>query len=292
MELRHLRYFVTVAEELHFGRAAVRLNMAQPPLSQQINKLEDELGFPLLLRNKHHVELTPAGKVFLEEARITLVQADKAAAAAWRAHEGVEGRLTIGFVGSVTYNIVPLLQKYRLQFPMVHLSLHQMKSAHQLQALHEKKIQLGILRPPVQSPYLESETIHKEAYVAALPESHPLAGRDTLRVEELAGDEFIISSRNNGSYYHDAVIRLCRDSGFYPRIALEAPEILTIVAFVSAGLGVSIVPASFRSQQNRMVVYRELENDSHLETAFVWRKDDRPPVLDKFLQLCKPSMPD
>jgi DNA-binding transcriptional LysR family regulator len=288
MELRHLRYFITVAEELHFGRAASRLNISQPPLSQQIHQLEHELGFPLLIRNKHHVKLTEAGRVFLEEARLTLAHIEKALDAAERAHLGATGRLTIGFVGSTTYNIVPLLQNYRQRFPSVNLTLHQMKTTHQLQALHDGRIQLGIVRTPMQSPFLTFDSIHREPFVAVLPQTHPLASQAALHLQQLAHEDFILSSRSNGSYYHDAVIRLCNQCGFYPKIALEAPEILTIVAFVSAGMGVALVPASFRDQQNKKVVYCELDDiDSSLEMAFVWRKDETSPVLEEFLKACK-----
>ncbi len=288
MELRHLRYFITVAEELHFGRAASRLNISQPPLSQQINQLEQELGFPLLFRNKHHVKLTEAGKVFLEEARLILAHVEKAFDAADRAHRGATGRLTIGFVGSTTYTIVPLLQNYRQRFPSVNLTLHQMKTANQLQALHDGRIQLGIVRTPVQSPFLTYDVIHQEPFVAVLPQTHPLASRKKICLLDLAHEDFILSSRSTGSFYHDAVIRLCYKSGFHPKIALEVPEILTIVAFVSAGMGVALVPASFQNQQNKEVVYRELnEADSSLEMAFVWRKDEQSPILQQFLHSCK-----
>lgn len=284
MELRHLRYFVTVAEELHFGRAALRLNIAQPPLSQQIRQLEQELGFPLLFRNKQRVELTEAGKVFLEEVRLTLAQVQKAFDSAERAHRGTTGKLDIGFVGSTTYNIVPLLQNYRLRFPSVNLMLHQLKTANQLQALHDGRIHLGIVRTPVESPFLTSKVIQRERFVVALPQAHPLANHKKIRMQDLINEDFIVSSRNNGSIYHDAVIHLCYQAGYRPKITLEAPEILTIVAFVSAGMGVALVPDSFRNQQNKGVIYQELVGvDATLEMSLVWRKDEKSQVLEEFL---------
>ncbi|GLI05112.1 LysR family transcriptional regulator [Paenibacillus tyrfis] len=285
MELRHLRYFVTVAEELHFGRAAARLNMAQPPLSQQIRKLEEELGFSLFSRSKQHVELTDAGKVFLEESRSALARVEQAREAAEKASRGQTGRLAIGFVGSATYHIVPLLQQYRLRFPSVELKLHQMKSGSQLQALHEKSIHLGIVRASIHSPHLNTELFMREPFMAVLPEAHPLAGRQALSVRDLEHEPFILSPRQNGSTYHDAVIHLCYKAGFSPNIALEAPEILTVVAFVAEGMGVALVPASFRHQQNQGVVYRDIREAPVLETAFIWRKDEKAPVLHEFLKL-------
>ncbi|MDR0270271.1 LysR family transcriptional regulator [Paenibacillus sp.] len=286
MELRHLRYFVTVAEELHFGRAASRLNIAQPPLSQQIRQLENELGFPLLFRNKQRVELTEAGKVFLKECRITLKHIDRATDAAEQAHKGATGRLDIGFVGSTTYNIVPILQDYRLRFPSVNLVIHQMKTSNQLQALHDGSIHLAIVRTPIQSPFLNSKLILREKFIVALPDTHRLASRTSLSTQDLANEEFIIPSRNNGSIYHDAVINLCYKAGYQPKISMETPEILTIVAFVAAGVGVALVPASFQNQRNIGVIYRELDEvDYSLEMSFVWRKEEKSQVLQEFLKL-------
>ncbi|GAB7053578.1 MULTISPECIES: LysR family transcriptional regulator [Paenibacillus] len=288
MELRHLRYFVTVAEELHFGRAASRLNIAQPPLSQQIRQLEDELGFPLLFRTKQRVELTEAGKVFLEECRLCLAHIDRAIDAAGRANKGEIGRLDIGFVGSATYSIVPFLQRYRLQYPSVNLMLHQMKTTNQIQALHDGRIHLAIVRTPIQSPFLTSKIILKERFIAALPQKHPLTRKRKLHMQDLAGEHFIISSRNNGSIYHDAVIQLCYKSGYRPNVSLEAPEILTIVAFVSEGMGVALVPDSFRNQKNKGVIYRDLEDvEPCLEMSLVWRNDEKSQVLNEFLKCIK-----
>ncbi|NRF94358.1 LysR family transcriptional regulator [Paenibacillus frigoriresistens] len=286
MELRHLRYFVTVAEELHFGRAALRLSISQPPLSQQIRQLEDEFGFPLFYRDKHHVELTEAGKVFLEEARLTLAKIEQALSAAEKAHQGARGRLVVGFLGSTTYNVVPLLLVYRKRFPLVDLTLHQMKTGHQLQALHDRSIHLGVVRNPVRTSQLVSETFQTEPFVAILSKSHPLALHENLRMQDLADEPFIVSSRYNGTSYHETVINLCYQAGFSPKIALEVPELLTIVAFVSEGMGIALVPSSFRHQQNNNIVYRELiDVTESLKTVFLWRKDEKSPILHEFLKV-------
>ncbi|WP_372814361.1 LysR substrate-binding domain-containing protein [Paenibacillus sp.] len=286
MELRHLRYFITVAEELHFGKAATRLNMSQPPLSQQIRQLEEELGFPLLYRNKQHVKLTEAGKVFLEEVRIAIAQVEQACLVAQKANQGLLGRLSIGFVGSSTYSVAPLLHRFLLHSPKINITLHQMKTANQLHALHEGSIHLGIVRTHIHSPNIVSEVICSEKFVAIFPEGHPMTQREALRMIDLENERFILTTR--GSTYHDTVIHLCYQAGFSPNIALELPEILTIMAFVSQGMGVSIVPASFRHQQNKGIVYRELADvTSTLETYFVWRSEEKSKVLQEFIKLSK-----
>lgn len=288
MELRHLRYFVTVAEELHFGRAAARLNISQPPLSQQIRQLEDELGFPLFYRDKHRVELTEAGKVYLEETRLMLAHVEQARAAAEKAHQGAQGRLVIGFLGSTTYNIVPMLQQFRFRYPKVDLTLHQMKTDRQLQALHDRSIHLGVVRNPIQTPVLTSDIYMKESFVAIFPKQHSLAVKERLCMQDLANEKFVLSSGYNGTTYHEAVISLCDQAGFSPQIALEVPEIHTIVAFVSEGMGVALVPASFKHQQNNAIVYRELEDvTASLKTVFIWRSDEQSSVLQEFLKLSK-----
>jgi DNA-binding transcriptional LysR family regulator len=284
MELRHLRYFISVAEELHFGKAAARLNMSQPPLSQQIRQLEEELGFPLLYRNKQHVELTEAGKAFLEEARNAMAKVEQARLVAEKANQGLLGRLSIGFVGSTTYSVAPLLQRFLVYSPKINVTLHQMKAADQLHALHERSLHLGIVRTHMQSPHLVSKAICREKFVVIFPEEHPMAQKESLRMKDLENERFIFTTR--GSTYHDAVIHLCYQAGFSPNITLELPEILTIVAFVAQGMGVSIVPESFRHQQNKGVVYRELADvQSTLETYFVWHKEERSKVLQQFLKL-------
>lgn len=286
MELRHLRYFVTVAEELHFGRAAVRLNISQPPLSQQIRQLEEELGFPLFYRDTHRVELTEAGRVYLEETRLLLAHVEQARAAAEKAHQGAKGRLVIGFLGSTTYNIVPILRQFRTHYPMVDLNLHQMKTDRQLQALHDRSIHLAVVRNPVETPILASDIYLMEPFVVILPKGHPLAIQDRIRMQDLSNEKFILSSGYHGTTYHEAVISLCDQAGFSPQIALEVPELHTIVAFVSEGMGISLVPSSFRHQQNNAIVYRDLEEvKAELKTVFVWRSDEQSSVLQEFLKL-------
>ncbi|MBV9229224.1 MAG: LysR family transcriptional regulator, partial [Chloroflexi bacterium] len=193
MELRHLHYFIAVAEELHFGKAAERLQMAQPPLSQQIRQLEDELGVQLFYRTKRHVQLTEAGHVFLQEARQTLIQAEQAIVAARRAGRGELGRLAIGFVGSATSDILPtLIRGFQERYPEVELLLRELTTAQQVRALQDGRIHVGILRPPVHDDTLRIETLFKEPLIVALPERHPLSSQVQLPIEALAREHFIL----------------------------------------------------------------------------------------------------
>jgi DNA-binding transcriptional LysR family regulator len=205
MELRHLRYFVTVAEELHFGRAAQRLQIAQPPLSQQIRQLEEELGVQLFHRTKRSVQLTEAGQLFLEEACQILTRAEQAIQIVQRADRGETGRLTLSFVGSATYSVLPVVLKvFRRRFPEVLLSLHEMTTTQQVQALHEDRIHLGFVRPPIYEQELMIESILKEPFVAVLPEFHRLANETQISLLTLANDPFILFPRYLGSgFYKD-----------------------------------------------------------------------------------------
>jgi DNA-binding transcriptional LysR family regulator len=187
MELRHLRYFITVAEELHFGRAAERLNMTQPPLSQQIRQLEDELGVQLFNRVGRNIELSVAGRVFLEETQQTLVQVEHAVQAARRAARGEIGRLVVGFVGTAAYRVLPsTLRVFQERFPGVEVALREMTTLDQAKALRAEQMDVGFLRPPVDSNGLEIETVFREPLVVALRETHPLTVNEHLTLEMLA----------------------------------------------------------------------------------------------------------
>lgn len=286
MELRHLRYFVTVAEELHFGRAAQRLQMAQPPLSQQIRQLEAELDVQLLYRTKRTVRLTDAGQVFLREARHLLLQADQAIAIAQRADRGEVGRLILGFVGSATDSILPVILKaFRQRFPHVQLILHEMTTAEQVEALHNNRIQLGFLRPPLNDEDLILETVLQESLMVALPEAHPLATQTQVSLVSLAEQPFVLSPRHLGAGFYDQIYRLCQQAGFTPQVAQEAIQMSTIVSLVAAELGVALVPASLQNWQRVGVVYRPLADSTpQIELAISWRQTDTSPVLHQFIE--------
>jgi DNA-binding transcriptional LysR family regulator len=280
MELRHLRYFVAVAEELHFGRAAERLHIAQPPLSQQIRRFEAELGEPLLYRTTRNVELAPAGEVMLERGREILAAVDAAVDDARRAARGEYGRLAIGFTGSVTYATLPsVAAALRNELPGVMLDLRgELLTPAQVAQLLDGTLDLGLLRPPVNDRDLKTEVLRSEPLVAVLPESHPLAGEEAVHLEMLAGEPFVTYPSHFRSVVHDAVEDACAAHGFEPITAHEVAETSTLVSFVAAGLGVSLVPASVQNMTVRGAIYRPLTEDTtRVELAMAWRhKDDRP----------------
>lgn len=288
VELRHLVYFVTVAEERHFGRAAQRLQMTQPPLSQQIRQLEEELGVTLLLRSARRVELTPAGEVFLTEARKALEQVERAEDAAKRAGRGELGRLRVGFVGSATYDVLPaVLREFRAQRPGVDVVLQELSTPQQEEALLAGGIDVGFVRPPLTSGQLEVAVVHTSPCVIAMPARHPLAAADGITLTDLAGVPFVMLARTTWAGLYDTVLGLCRANGFSPRIQQEAREFQTVIGLVAGGLGVAVVPASARNLHSRDVVYKEIPGMPTAEMGVAWRKGDVSPVLTSFLAVAR-----
>ncbi|MBG6662747.1 LysR family transcriptional regulator [Pseudomonas aeruginosa] len=290
MELRHLRYFIAVAEELHFGRAAERLGISQPPLSQQIQALEEEIGARLFERTNRRVELTDAGRLFLDESRQVLAQVDKAVLLARRAHLGELGELKIGFTSSApfTSTIPSSIHAFRKAYPDVHLDLQEMSSRQVLKALLEESLQVGVIRPLALPDAVHWGELFREPLVAVLRADHPLAAgsEDGLAIAALAEEPFVFFPRSYGTGLYDQVIALTRQAGFSPRIAQEASEAMTIIGLVSAGLGVSILPASFRRTRVDGVVYRTL-SDPEATTA-VWlvrRQNEGSPLALSFIDL-------
>ncbi len=290
MELRHLRYFVAVAEERHFGRAAARLNIAQPPLSQQIRRFEAELGEPVFYRTTRSVELAPAGEVLLDRAREILAAVDSAIDDARRAARGEYGRLAIGFTGSVTYAMLPsLAAALRHQLPGVTLDLRgELLTPAQVTQLRDGTLDLGLLRPPVHERELSTEVLRSEPLVAVLPETHPLANSDAVPLELLNGDPFVTYPSHFRSVLHDAVEDACAAHGFKPIVSHEVAETATLVSFVAAGLGVSLVPASVRNMTVQGAIYRPLAHDTtQVELAVAWRRNDDRPVLARVLDVIR-----
>ncbi|MGU1045754.1 LysR substrate-binding domain-containing protein [Pseudomonas aeruginosa] len=290
MELRHLRYFIAVAEELHFGRAAERLGISQPPLSQQIQALEEEIGARLFERTNRRVELTDAGRLFLDESRQVLAQVDKAVLLARRAHLGELGELKIGFTSSApfTSTIPSSIHAFRKAYPDVHLDLQEMSSRQVLKALLEESLQVGVIRPLALPDAVHWVELFREPLVAVLRADHPLAAgsEDGLAIAALAEEPFVFFPRSYGTGLYDQVIALTRQAGFSPRIAQEASEAMTIIGLVSAGLGVSILPASFRRTRVDGVIYRTL-SDPEATTA-VWlvrRQNEGSPLALSFIDL-------
>ncbi len=285
MELRHLRYFIAVAEELHFGRAAARLHVAQPPLSRQIQSLERELGVPLFIRRNRRIELTTAGHVFLEGARRTVDAAELAARDAQRAGRGEIGRLALGFVGSATYAVLPaLLHSFRTRYPDVELSLQAMTTQEQVAAFQQRSIHIGILRPPIGERMLALHTIARESLLIVLPESHPLAHSEQVRLAALADEPLILYPRADGPGIHDAIVSLCLQAGFTPRIVQEAAEMTTIAGLVAGGIGLALVLAPIAHLHSWGVVYRPVDGDvPSWELALAWRHDNISTVVRAFL---------
>ena len=291
MELRHLRYFVTVAEELHFGRAATRLSIVQPSLSQQIRQLEDELGFPLFYRTKRSVELTDAGKVFLIEAQHVLAQVREAKRTAQRAYRGEVGRLVVGYISSSTYDVLPMmLSVYRERFPDVEVALRELTTQEQLRALEREYIQVGLLRLPISAPMVNVEVVRREPIVCVLPEKHPLAMRERIAVSLLADEPFVLQSSQRGAGYYTQLMKLCLASGFSPNVIQEVTEMHTIISLVAAGMGVSLVPLSARNIRSQGVAYRELEGTATLtEMAVAWPRASRSAIVQNFLAVAMES---
>ncbi|MFJ4141850.1 LysR substrate-binding domain-containing protein [Pseudomonas sp. NPDC089734] len=290
MELRHLRYFIAVAEELHFGRAAQTLGISQPPLSQQIQMLEQELGARLFDRTNRRVELSEAGRLFLEEARGVLAQVDKAADVARRAQLGELGELKIGFTASApfTSSIPQAIFAFRQTYPAVHLALKEMTSKEVAQGLEEKSIQVGIMRPLALPDSLVSFELLREPLVAILRSDHPLAegSEQGLYMSALAAEPFVFFPRSYGSGLYAQILDLARDAGFSPLITQEAGEVMTIIGLVAAGLGVTVLPASYQRMRIDGVVYRTLLDPA--ATSAVWlvqRKDEQSPMAKAFYEL-------
>jgi DNA-binding transcriptional LysR family regulator len=289
MELRHLHYFIAVAEELHFSRAAERLHISQPPLSQQIRDLEVELGVKLFERTKRQVHLTEAGKVFLERSYLVLGQLEQAIAVTQKIGRGEVGELAIGFVDSATYTVLPeILRVFREQFPAVELRLHEMTTAQQIQALLHKQVDIGIVRSAISEPGLDVECLLHESLVLALPKNHPFSAQTQLSLSTLADELFILFPAKMGPVFYEQIIHSCQQAGFRPKVAQEAVQMQTIVALVAAGLGIAIVPASMQNFHRSGVIYRPLQEQiSKTGLYLTWRQHDFSPVISAFLNLAR-----
>jgi DNA-binding transcriptional LysR family regulator len=261
IELRHLRYFLAVAETLHFGRAAKKLGIAQPPLSQQIRRLEEMLGTPLFERTTRGVTLTPAGALLRERAAATLARLAEDLDQTRRIARGEEGRLVIGFSGSVMFTELPAaIQQYRRTYPRVEVQLREMWTAEQLRALADGSIDVGLLRDGGRHPDLTITPLLREAFHAVLPADHRLRRQRTLDPASLEGEPFVLFARRMGTLAFDRTLRCCLDAGFQPEIVQEAPQFPTLIRLVAAGLGVSLVPACVATVAFPGAIYRPLRS--------------------------------
>lgn len=323
MELRQLRSFVVVAEEMNVGRAATRLHLTQPSLSRQIATLERDLGVELFARVRRRFVLTAAGATFLAEAQDLLRRSDEAVRAAQRTQRGELGTLRLRFVQSATHEALPrLLGAFRDAYPEVVLDLETMTTLRQTELLRDGRIDVGLLRPNAPAPLeggrkrvstgaagagvsggrdhssgvgtvvvqlgpgLASRAVSADPLVAVLPARHRLARRKRIRLAELADEPFVFYSRPSGPAVHDTIVGFCRAAGFVPRIEQEAADVQTIVSLVAAGLGVSLLISPTPLTNPEAVVYRELSDDlPPWPLSVAWSPDNRSPVLARFLDL-------
>ena len=291
VELRHLRYFVALAEELHFGRAAARLHIAQPPLSQQIQHLEKDLGAQLLTRTKRHVELTDAGRVLLKEAQTILARADHAVAAVRRADSGLLGHLNVGFVEAIPYTLLPaIVRRLRARAPDVGLKLVESSTSRQLALIRAGELDVGLVSGPIQADaHLEFERIWREPAVLTLPDDHAGAGFESVPLASLADDPFVIlppyrDPRIRNRHFYNLVLSACSEAGFTPRIVYQATPATLLVSLVAAGVGVAILPGSVRHIDIPGVVYRQFSPGAFdLDLYAVWRRDARSHTVETFL---------
>jgi DNA-binding transcriptional LysR family regulator len=287
MELRHLRYFVAVAEELHFARAAERLHITPPSLTQQIQVLEAELSARLLNRTKRSVELTEAGRRFLEEARKTLRQAEHTEQVGKQAGRGEIGRLEIGYMtSSACSGLVPsIIAAYRADHPRVDISLHRMETPHQLIEISEGRLDLGFVRPPDRYPIgLTGFPVYRQPVIVAMPENHPLVRLRSLTCEQLAEESFIAPSVESEIGFSGYVSAIAKQGGFTPKVSGRAPEYITIITQVAAGFGIAAVPASFARLQVPGVVYREIDVAFEARAVLSHRRGDPAPAVKSFIQ--------
>ena len=287
-DLSQLRCFVTVAEELHFGRAAARLNMTQPPLSRQIQVLEHIIEATLLDRTSRSVRLTPAGKSFLPEAKRILKLADSASQVARRIAMGKTGSIKIGFTAAAAYSFLPeLIAACRTRLPEVDLSLKEMVSGDQLEALATGQIDAGLLRPPIARPEFASVRVVAERLLVAVPDGHPFAVAATVSPRELDGQPFVMYSPHESRYFHDLLVTQFTRAEILPRYVQHLSQIHSILAMVRAGLGLAIVPEAAAGLNFGGVQLRplQLRAPSPVELFLVWRRVDENPLLPSLIEI-------
>ncbi|MER8729079.1 LysR family transcriptional regulator [Mesorhizobium sp. M1227] len=289
MNHKLMQSFIAVAEELHFGRAAARLHISQPPLTKQIQQLEQAMGVRLLERTKRKVELTAAGRVFLDEVRAVLQQTEQAVELARKADRGETGHLAVGFIDAAIYSVVPsVVQRFTKRYPEVELSLTDLRIPNQVRAVAERQLDIGFVHPPVVHNALKVESILVEPLIVALPETHRLASEAEVALADLASEALIQFPRSINPSLYDEIVGLCRSSGFSPRIVREATPKQTIIGLVSVGLGVSLLPACLQNLRRSGVVYRPIQGRTlSIDTSIIYRHEQPSPVLKAFLDIVR-----
>jgi DNA-binding transcriptional LysR family regulator len=288
MELRHLRYFVTVAEELHFRKAAEKLHIVQPALSKQISALERELGIQLLDRDRRHVSLTPAGQAFMEEALEVLAQADGAVSRARSVSRGEVGRLNIGFIHPALADLLPrALRRFRRHYPGVMLTVGESTNRASIERITSRSMHFAFARLPIADrPELAQEVLVEEPVMLVVPETHRLATQDVVSLEDVGGEDLLLIARAQEPELHDYYVAVCNAAGFSPTVAHEVNSMSVASALVAGGLGIAFAPASGALNAQRGVVYREITGPApKLTMGGVWHAGPRPRALDNFLKL-------
>ncbi|MCS3747267.1 DNA-binding transcriptional LysR family regulator [Xanthomonas arboricola] len=286
-DLQQLRCFVAVADELHFRRAAERLNMTQPPLSRQIQLLEHSVGTALLERNSRHVRLTQAGRSLLAEARAILRMAENAGLRARRIGTGDAGSVSVGFTAGASYRFLPeAIARWRRQAPDVDLQLKEMVSLAQLDALDAGRLDIGLLRPPIQRQGLHSRCVAREPLIAALPEDSPLAHRDSLRLQDFHGQPLVNYAPDEARYFYDLLAQLFGARGIAPRSVQYVSQIHSVLALVRGGMGMALVPEGASGLRYAGIVYLPLRDEAPatpVELHLVWKQDNDNPALRRLI---------
>lgn len=298
VDIKQLRYFIAVAEERSFTRAAIKMHISQPPLSQRIKELEKDVGAKLFDRSTREVELTAAGSVFLDDARQLVAQLDRSVQTVRRISQGQIGRLVLGFVPSAANGVLPpLLKAFRQRYPDVTLALNELSPSEQVERLRTGRLDAAIfyLPPHLLSPFgyadLASEVISDEPLVVIFPEGHPLTARSHVDLAALAKEPFVLIAAHRGSGLRDLILEECRKANFTPDIAQEAALIQTVGGLVASGVGVALVPASLRRLQPTGVDYRALRGEPpKVSMGIVWKRDVVTRILQSFLNTAKELM--
>jgi len=289
LELRHLRYFIAVADELNFTRAARRLGIAQPALSQQIKRLEMIIGFSLLYRNTQKVELTEAGVVFLKESKQILFKIEQAVDNAALVHDGKLGHLKIGFL-DLSGALAGVLAIYKKKFPKVNISLQDMTSAEQQEAIEAGELDIGFARDLLDTKDLIIETLYKEPLVLAVPREHRLALRKLVQIEELKNESFIMFPEEYGPELYRQILRFCIEAGFRPKVTQEAVQMRAAISLVASGLGISFVSLPASLDDSLEVVFVKLIPEPLINFNIVYRRDNNSKILREFIKIAKSTI--
>ena len=295
MEFRHLRYFLVLAEELHFGRAARRLAISQPPLSLNIQQLEASVGAVLFNRNSKQVSLTAAGRAFVPAARALLEQAAQAASMAKDVGHGMAGSLTIGFAGTMLYSgLAGMLSRFRAGHPLLRITLRELSSSEQLIELTQGRLDIGFVHTSRVPPELSQVRVASQAFVACVPAAHALAGQPALALAQLKGEPFAVVSRTVSPDYHERIVQACLQAGFYPDIRFELQHWLSVVALAAQGMGVALVPQSLQQSGMAGAVFIPVDwregSPSPYETHCLWRPSHGHAALAAFVEAVKDSL--